>query len=83
MVLVIHRNQSDPEGEDKMMKKSDMLDIMSGLHLGKHDQALHMLKINVYGGSDDHAELLFDSNVNRQNQDKVLQLLQESMPVST
>ena len=78
VVLVVHRNQSDPQGEDATLK---MPEIMSGLHLGKPDQALHMLQINVFGGSNT-AELLSGSDVNRENQDQLFQHLRETLQVS-
>ena len=84
VILVIHRNQSDPANEDPILEVATHQNpFLSGLHLGQHNQALHMLQLSAYGGINEIPELLANSEVNGQNRDLLFKLLQEVLPVST
>lgn len=78
VVLVIHRNQSDDPAVDQILKAPS---ILSGLHLGKDSEALHVLQLSACGSVNQSAELLSNSEVNRQNQALLLKLLQLVLPV--
>ena len=77
MILVVHRNQADLPHVPSILEDKNY---KSGLHLGRHDQALHILQINAFGEAP--VELLADSDVNMKNHQKLFQLLQMVLPVS-
>ena len=80
VVLVIHRNQSDPPNEEKILRPDK--DILSGLHLGTSGKVLHLLQLSAYGSVNQTPELLSTSEVNSQNQEKLFHLLQEILQAS-
>jgi len=49
VILVIHRGQSDPENEEKIMLINPASGFASGLHLGTQATKLHILQLLAYG----------------------------------
>lgn len=81
VILVIHRGQTDPGNEEKIMSINSASGFASGLHLGTQHAQLHLLQLLAYGRCGETPKLLSDSDVNHQNQQLLFKLLQEILQV--
>ena len=81
VILVIHRGQTDPENEEKIMSINFASGFASGLHLGTQHAQLHLLQLLAYGRYGETPKLLAESDVNKQNQQLLFKLLQEILQV--
>ena len=81
VILVIHRGQTDPGNEEKIMSINSASGFASGLHLGTQHAQLHLLQLLAYGRCGETPKLLPNSDVNHQNQQLLFKLLQEILQV--
>ncbi|DBA93228.1 TPA: hypothetical protein ACH3X2_003523 [Trebouxia sp. C0005] len=82
VILVVHRGQSDPENKEKIMSINPASGFASGLHLGTQATKLHLLQLLAYGRYGETPKLVSDSEVNKQNQQLLFNLLQEVLQVN-